>query len=93
MEENIDIPLTEPDISNESTPTETEVIPENGAGKFIIENCELAEKLKDCELQIASLKDELSNKTDVIIGLEKQKSSFEKEVTHVSFHLILAWFP
>ena len=87
MEENTEIPLTEPVISDEVTEEESNAVLENEADKINTENNELTEKLRKFELEISSLKAELSSKTDVITDLEKQKSSFEKEVTHVSFHL------
>lgn len=87
MEENIDIPLTEPDIQNVSSVTELEIIQEHGAESYISEKNELVEKLKEYELRVSNLSNELSSKTDVITDLEKQKSLFEKEVTHVSLQI------
>jgi hypothetical protein len=84
MEANIDIPLNEPDGNEETTDPEPEVIQENGVVEESDKNSELIEKIKEFETTVSNLRDELTRKTDVIIVLEKTKTSFEKEVTHVS---------
>ncbi len=84
MEENIEIPLNEPDQVEETSEPEPEIFQENGAADGHDKNAELIEKIKEYETTVSHLRDELTKKTDVIIVLEKQKTSFEKEVTHVS---------
>lgn len=87
MEEIVEISLNGPDIGHESTQVDSNLIQENGADKCAIVNVELVEKLKEYESTISNLKAQLINKADVISDLEKQKSSFEKEASHVSCHL------
>lgn len=84
MEEICEISLNEPESNNETTQEKPEDVLANGFDKNVIENKELTEKLKEFEETLKSLRNELSIKTDVINDLEKQKGSFEKEVTHVS---------
>lgn len=84
MEENIEIPLNEPEKNEETTTVDTEIIKKNGVVKEVDQNIELIEKIKEFETTVSQLREELTKKTDVIIVLEKQKTSFEKEVTHVS---------
>jgi predicted RNase H-like nuclease (RuvC/YqgF family) len=86
MEENIEIPLSEPDKEEEPSEAEPEVAKENGKAEEIVKTDETTEKIKDFETTIANLREELTKKTDVISNLEKQKASFEKEVTNVSRH-------
>lgn len=87
MEEICEIPLDEPNYNNETTQEEAEVILANGVEKNVIENKELTEKVKDFEETLKNLQNELSIKTSAISELEKQKASFEKEVTHVSVNV------
>lgn len=89
MEEISEIPLNEPENNNEATQEESEIILENGDHKNLNENHELTEKLKEFEETLKILQNELSIKTDVISDLEKQKGSFEKEVTHVGLQPFL----
>lgn len=83
MEENIEIPLNEPEENDRKQGEETELVKENGTVKEIDQTSEINEKIRDFETTILNLQEELTKKTDVINVLEKQKISFEKEVTHV----------
>jgi peptidoglycan hydrolase CwlO-like protein len=74
----------EPDKSVEVAVSEPEVVVSDFVEKEASENLELLAKLKDFETTVGNLRDELTKKTDVITDLEKQKGTFEKEVTHVS---------
>lgn len=74
----------EPDKSVEIAVSEPEVVVSDCVEKEASENLELLAKLKDFETTVGNLRDELTKKTDVITDLEKQKGTFEKEVTHVS---------
>lgn len=82
-ENTIEVPLNEPDKDEETVEPELEFVKENDAVKEIDKNIELIEKIKEFETTVSNLRDELTRKTDVIIVLEKQQTSFEKEVTHV----------
>lgn len=83
MEENIEIPLNEPEENDRKQEEELETVKENGTVEEINEISEINEKIRDFETTIAHMQEELTRKTDVINILEKQKTSFEKEVTHV----------
>lgn len=85
MEENVEISLNEPDDNKETPPVEPVAIIVHNVAKDVGENSELGDKIKEFESTIVRLQEEISGKTDVINNLEKQKASFEKEATNVSF--------
>lgn len=83
MEENSEGVLEDLPKNDEISQEAREVVVQEVDLEEFTRNNEQADKLKEYESAIESLKDELAKKTDVIANLEKQKASFEKESNHV----------
>lgn len=84
MEENINCFSVVPENLLKTNNEESETRQENENYDFSTEKDCNPGKLKELEEKLSNLGVELSNKTDVINNLEKQKSLFEKEIIHVS---------
>jgi hypothetical protein len=89
MEQIAENTAVEPENSEEISVGEPELVVNNDVEKEASQNLESLAKLKDFEITVNNLRDELTKKTDVITDLEKQKAAFEKDVTHVSCHHVL----